>query len=84
MCKMLKKSEFTRQNLVKFVLRNEFVTDVSLYEKSSLVFIGTDSRDAIRTYGYSLRGKPMKSQKLFVRGEHISAIAAMSMNGTEK
>ena len=30
---------------------------------------------------YSLRGKPMKAQKLFVRGEHISAIAAMSMNG---
>ena len=42
---------------------------------------GTDSRDAIRTYGYSLRGKPLKAQKLFVIGEYISAIAAMSMNG---
>ncbi len=55
-----------------------------MYEKSSLVFIdetGTDARDSIRTYGYSLRGKPLKAQKLFVRGEHISAIAAMSING---
>ncbi len=63
------------------LLRNEFVTDVSLYEKEFIDETGTDSRDAIRTYGYSLRGKPLKAQKLFVRGEHISAIAAMSMNG---
>ena len=42
---------------------------------------GTDSRDAVRTYGYSIRGKPLQAQKLLVRGEHVSAIAAMSMNG---
>ena len=37
----------------------------------------------MRKYGYSLRGKPLKAQKLLVRGEHISCIhaAAMSMQG---
>ena len=42
---------------------------------------GTDSRDAVCTYGYSIRGKPLQAQKLLVRGEHVSAIAEMSMNG---
>ena len=89
-CKVLKTSGFTRQKLVTYalqrdgLLRDQFSTDVSLYEPNSLVFLdetGTDSRDAVRTYGYSIRGKPLQAQKLLVRGEHVSAIAAMSMNG---
>ena len=42
---------------------------------------GTDGRDTVRRYGYSLRGKPLKVQKLLVHGEHISCIAAMSVQG---
>ena len=42
---------------------------------------GCDRRNAIRRYAYGLRGKPVRCQKLLVRGEHISAIAAMSVEG---
>ena len=89
-CKVMKKIGLSRQKLALFALqrdeslRNQFVTDVSLYHRQSLIFIdetGTDSKDTIRMYGYSIRGKPVKVQKLLVRGERISVITAMSMEG---
>jgi len=49
-----------------------------------LVFLdetGSDRRNTIRRHGYSLRGKPLVSHELLVRGERISAIAFMSMSG---
>ena len=49
-----------------------------------LVFLdetGTDSRETFRKKGYSLRGRPAKSQKLIVRGEHISVLCLMSTEG---
>ena len=51
-----------------------------------LIFLdetGSDRRNSIRkhAYGYSLRGKPLVSHELLVRGERISAIAFMSMSG---
>jgi hypothetical protein len=65
-------------------LRQQYVSDVAIYPRETLLFVdemGTDRKDAIRKYGYSLRGKPLQAQKLLVRGEHISCIAAMSMEG---
>lgn len=65
-------------------LRQQFAADVAIHPRESFIFVdetGTDSRDAVRSHGYSIRGKPLKAQKLFVRGEHVSAIAAMSMEG---
>ena len=49
-----------------------------------LVFVdetGSDRRDALRRYGYGIRGKPPRSCKLLVRGERISVISAMNENG---
>ena len=49
-----------------------------------LIFLdktGSDRRNSIRKHGYSLRGKPLVSHKLLVRGERISAIAFMSLSG---
>ena len=49
-----------------------------------LVFVdesGSDSRDALHKYGYSLRGQPAKALSLFPRGKHLSAIAAMHCDG---
>ena len=60
------------------------MSDVAIYPRKTLLFVdetGTDRKDTIRKYGYSLRGKPMKAQKLLVRGEHISSVAVMSMEG---
>ena len=53
------------------------MSDVSVYNPEMYVFVdetGSDRRDAMRRFGYSLRGKPAKSQKLFVRA--IGAICS--------
>jgi transposase len=80
-CKFLKRIGFTHHKLATYALqrddtlRQQFVLDVSLHNRDTLLFVdetGTDRKDAIRKYGYSLRGKPLKAQKLLVRGEHIS------------
>lgn len=55
-------------------LREQFAIDVSLYRPNMLVFVdetGSDCRDALRKYGYSLRGKPPRSCKLLMRGGEI-------------
>ena len=49
-----------------------------------LVFIdesGSDTRDTLCKYGYSLRGQPAKATSLFTRDKHLSAIAAMCCDG---
>ena len=49
-----------------------------------LVFVdesGSDSRDALHKYGYSLRGQPAKALSLFLRRKHLSVIAAMRCDG---
>ena len=89
-CNFLKKSNFTRKKMQLIAaqrdekLRSTFVIDVTIYVRRLIVFIdetGCDRRNAIRRYAYGLRGKPVRCQKLLVRGEHISAIAAMSVEG---
>lgn len=55
--------------------------DISLYSPEMLIFLdetGTDQKDKIRRYGYSLCGCPIRKQALLVRGERSSAIALMS------
>ena len=89
-CRFLQRSGFSRQKL-KIVaiqredfLRAQFTSDVSVYEPEMLIFLdetGSDKRNTIRKHGYSLKGKPLVSHELMVRGERISAIAFMSMNG---
>ncbi len=89
-CRCLKRVGYSRQRM-KLVaiqrddgLRAQFVSDVSLYEPEMLVFIdetGSDKRDSLRKYGYSLRGRPAKSHKILSRGKHVSAITMMSTNG---
>ena len=86
-CKFLKKAGFSHHKLATYALqrddtlRAQYASDVSLYQRDSLLFIDETARDAVRKYGYSLRGKPLKCQKLLVRGEHLSCIVAMSMQG---
>ena len=89
-CKFLKKIGFSRQKLALYALqrdetlRQQYVTDVTIYPRETLIFVdetGTDRKDTLRKYGYSLRGKPLKAQRLLVRGEHLSCIVAMSLDG---
>jgi len=83
-CRFLHRNGFTRQRLRiaasqrDGLLRAQFVSDVSLYKPEMLIFLdetGSDRRDCIRTYGYSLRGKLLVTHRLLVRGQRISAIA---------
>ena len=65
-------------------LRTQFITDVSLYNADTSIFIdetGCDCQNTIRKDGYGVRGKPVRCQKLLVQGEKISVKAAMTVNG---
>ena len=89
-CRFLQRVGFSRQKL-KLVakqrdedLRAQFAYDVAMYKPEMLIFLdetGSDKRNCLRKYGYSLRGKPAVSQKLLVRGRRVSAIAFMSVYG---
>ena len=86
-CKFLHKSGFTYQRLQVTALqqdeflRQQFISEVSVYSPEMLVFIdetGTDRRGLVRKRGYSMRGKPLRNHTLLVRGERVSAIACIS------
>ena len=58
--------------------------DTSIFSSEMFVFLDescSDRRDALRRYGYSLRGMPAKALSMFPRGNHFSAIAAMCSEG---
>ncbi len=66
------------------MLRDQYREDVSIFKKEMFVYVnemGTDRRDALRKYGYSLRGKRATSQTLFVRGQRVSAVGVLSAAG---
>ena len=90
--RFLQVSNFTRQKMVVVakqrsdLLWAEYLLDMQLFcgHPEMLVFLdetGADRRNCLRRFGYSLRGKPAISKKLLVRGQRISAIAAMSTEG---
>lgn len=89
-CRFLQASGFTRQKL-RYValqrdefLRQKFILDMSIYNPDMLVFLdesGADRRNMLRKYGYSMRGKPAQKHALLFRGEHVSAIANISVSG---
>ena len=89
-CRFLQKCGFTRQKLRNVALqqdkflRQQFICDMSAYNTDMFIFIdetGSDNRNALRKYGYSLRGKTPVNHALLVRGERVSAIACMSLAG---
>jgi len=60
------------------------VNNVSLLEPDTFISVderGADRRDTLRKYGYSLHGKPVRSQKLTFRGERLSTLGVMSTRG---
>lgn len=88
----LKECNFSRQKMQLVAkqrdeeLRKQYCIDVALYEPHMMVFVdetGSDKRDSLRKYGYSLRGKTPRSCKLLSRGERISVVAGMTTNGIE-
>ena len=91
-CRFLHKSGFTRQKMIitakqrSEYLRCEYLFDMSVYKGHPELFVfvdetGTDRRDSMRKYAYSLKGKPAVASKLLIRGQRVSAIVCMSCNG---
>ena len=89
-CGFLHRVGFSRQR-IRYValqrdnrLRSQFISDISIYSQDMLIFLdesGSDKRDSLRKYGYSLRGKPPRCQKFLVRGERVSLLTFMSSSG---
>ena len=89
-CRFLQKSGFTRQKLKiaasqrDDLVRANFVSEVSMYNPEMLIFLdesGSDRRNCIRRYGYSVRGRPLVSHKFLSRGIRVNSIAFLSVFG---
>ena len=87
-CRFLQ-SSFTHQKLclVAFqrdaFLRQKYIQDISLYKPEMFIFLdetGADQRNAVRRFGYSLRGISLQKESLFVRGKRMSAIGIISVS----
>lgn len=60
------------------------MADVTLYTRNMFVWVdetGSDRRDILRKYGYSIRGDRSEVHRLLVRGKRVSSIAALSSMG---
>lgn len=90
--RFLHASGFTRQKMITTalqrsdLLRFEFLTDMSVYRGHPELFVfvdetGSDRRDTMRKFAYSIRGRPAIVSKLLVRGQRASAIVGMSCDG---
>ena len=91
-CRTLSRLGFTRQKLQVVALqrseelRLKFMAEISAFDPNTLLWIdetGSNRRDCIRQYGYSLRGVTPVSHKLQVGGKRISAIPILSTEGIE-
>jgi len=86
-CRFLQRSGFTRQKLRITAtqrdeyMRQKYISEVSIYSPEMLIFLdetGADRRNTLRRYGYSMRGKPIASHQILIRGDHLAFI---SVNG---
>lgn len=67
-------------------LRLRFMVEILAFDPNMLLWIdetGSDRRNCIRQYGYSLRGVTPVSHQLRVDGKRISAIPILSTEGIE-
>lgn len=65
------------------LLRSHYSLDMSVYQGHPEFFIFVDEmgsvrRDHMRTFAYNLKGRPPVVEKILFRGEHVSAITAMT------
>ena len=89
-CKLLHRHGFTRKKIRQVALqrsvslRGEFIAQVLLYKKEMFVWMdetGCDNRSYMRKYAYALKGQVPECHRLLVRGQRISAIAAIATDG---
>ena len=86
-CRFLQSSNFSKKKIRLIAtqqsdeLRGRYIAEVALYSPNMLIFVdetGCNRKDAIRRFGYSLRGKRCTAKRLLCRGQRVSAVAALS------
>lgn len=89
-CRLLAKHGITRKKVKQTAIqrnmafRGAYFADISQYSRDMFVWVdetGSDARDMLRKYGYAIRGERASVQRLFVRGNRVSSIAAISSIG---
>ena len=91
-CRTIKEQGYTHKKVQTIALqqseekRIQYMAEISSYSADMLIWIdetGSDRRNSIRRYGYSLKGSPAQVCQLRVGGKRISAIPVMTTRGIE-
>lgn len=89
-CNLLHRHGFTKKKIRQVALqrslrsRGEFMAKALMYKKELFVWLdesGSDNRTYMRKYGYAIKGEVPLCHRLLVRGQRISAIAAIACDG---
>lgn len=89
-CRVLHRNKLTRKKIQQVAkqrcteFRAAFMAQVLQFDRDFFVWIdetGSDARSHIRKFGYSLHGQAPIYHRLLVRGQRVSAIAAISTDG---
>ena len=89
-CRMLRRIGFSRKKVVQIAkqrsvdFRAAFIAQVMGFSRECFVWVdesGSDDRNYVCKFGYSVRGMPAVSHCLLSRGKRMSAIAAISCDG---
>jgi transposase len=90
LCRTLRRNGFSRKKIVQVakqrsaIFRGKFMADVLGYPRSYFVWVdesGSDRRNQIRKFGYSLIGVEPMYHRFLSRGVRYSAISAISSSG---
>ena len=89
-CRLIRRHGLTRKKIRQIALQRStearalFMAHVLSFPMEFFVWIdetGSDARTYARKFGYSLRGMRAECHRLLVRGQRISAIAAIASDG---
>ena len=91
-CRIVKKLELSRQKITHVALQQsellhlEFIAEMAAFDPAMILWLdetGCDRRNALRHYGYGIRGLPPQDHQLQLRGVRYSAIGILSMDGVQ-
>ena len=85
-CRLIQRNGLTHKRIQQVALqrsdeyRGDFMAEMDFFDISQIVWLdetGSDKRDNIRKFGYSLKGQRPVYHRLLHRGKRISAVAAI-------
>ena len=91
-CRAVNKIGLSRQKITHIalqrseLLRAQFIAEMSAFDPAMILWIdetGCDRRNALRQYGYGIRGLAPQDHQLQLRGVCYSAIGILSMDGVQ-